>query len=92
MNQVVYEQLELSLRKNLFIFVCLENKTSSSLKFRLDYYTSQVQKNNVFVNTRGRGLYLTIYNIILYLYICLKIYLYILEIILYKFVNRFIQY
>ena len=92
MNQVVYEQLELSLRKNLFIFVCLENKTSSSLKFMLDYYTSQVQKNNVFVNTRGWGFYLTIYNIILYLYICLKIYLYILEIKLYKFVNRFIQY
>ena len=92
MNQVVYEQLELISRKNLFIFVCLENKTSSSLKFRLDYYTSQVQKNNVFMNMRGRGLYLSIYNIIFYLYICLKIYLYILEIKLYKFVNRFIQY
>ena len=91
MNQVVYEQLELSSRKNLSIFVCLEIKTSSSHKFGLDYYTSQVQKNNVFVNTRGRGLYLTIYNIIFYLYICLKIYLYIFEIILYKFVNRFVQ-
>ena len=56
MNQVVYEQLELISRKNLFIFVCLENKTSSSLKFRLDYYTSQVQKNNAFMNMRGRGL------------------------------------
>ena len=37
MNQIVYEQLELNLEKNLFIFICLENKQSSSLKFILDY-------------------------------------------------------
>ena len=41
MNQVVYEQLELGLvKKNLFLFVCLENNPSSSLKFRLNYYMS----------------------------------------------------
>ena len=37
MNQVVYEQLKLGLGKILFVFVCLENKPSSSLKFMLDY-------------------------------------------------------
>ena len=44
MNQAVYEQLELGLvkkkKKNLFLFVCLENNPSSSLKFRLNYYMS----------------------------------------------------
>ena len=34
--RAVYEHLELSLRKNWFMFVCLENKLSSSLKYRLN--------------------------------------------------------
>jgi len=37
MNQIVYEQLKLSLEKNLPIFVCLENKPSSSHNFKLNY-------------------------------------------------------
>ena len=39
MNQAVYEQLNLNSKKkkNLFMFVYLESKPSSSLKFRLDY-------------------------------------------------------
>ena len=43
MNQAISEQLELGLRMNLFVFVCLEHKPSSNLKFRLCYKTSQAQ-------------------------------------------------
>ena len=37
MSQSIYEQFEVDLGKNLFILVCLENKPSSSFKFRIDY-------------------------------------------------------
>ena len=37
MNQSIYEQFEVDSGKNLFILVCLENKPSSSFKFRIDY-------------------------------------------------------
>ena len=37
MDQDIYRHLELDLRKNLFIFICLENKSSLNLKFRFEY-------------------------------------------------------
>ena len=71
MNQVVYEQFVLGLRKCLFMFVCLSNKSNSSLILGSTIKGVKFKHNNVFMNMR---LDLTI--IILYLVtICLKIYL-----------------
>ena len=76
MNQAVYEQFELDLRKSLII---------KRVKFKHNNVGSSLWKNSW-----TWGLDLTIYNII-FIYINLsKIYLYRLEIGLYKFVNRFI--
>ena len=37
MNYTVCEQLELSSKKYLFMFICLESKLNSNIKFGLDY-------------------------------------------------------
>ena len=47
--QVVYEQFEFNSKKNLFIFVCLVNKSSSSSTLGLIIKRDKFKHNNVFV-------------------------------------------
>ena len=89
MNKNVYEQLGLSLGKNMFIFIYLANELSPNPSFGSISKRVKLKNSNVFVNKLvSMKLDLNIY----YMFICIKIYLFILDIILYKFVNKFLRY
>ena len=66
MNQVSYEQLKLSSRKNLFMFVCLSSKPNLGLTIK----SFKFKHNNMFINkVINIRLDLTTYNITsLYVY------------------------
>ena len=64
MNQLAYELHEFSSRKSLFIFVCLANKSGSSLSLSIIIKPIKFKHNNAFVsNVMKIKLDLTIHNI-----------------------------
>ncbi len=87
MNKTVYKHFMLGSRKSLYMFVYLAKEPSTSPSLGLISIRVKFKYNNVFVNMR---LVLNIYSIIC-LYIC-KINLYILNIRLCKFINKFLRY
>ena len=55
MNQIVYEQLELSSKKKkLFIFVCSVNKPNSIPILDLIIKRAKIKHNNAFVNKKAQ--------------------------------------
>ena len=50
MNQIVYEHLKLSLKKNLLMFVCLINELRSNPTLDSIIKRVKLKHNNIFVN------------------------------------------
>ena len=74
------------------MFIYLENESSSCLNLGSTVKQVELKHNIVFVNKR-MSMMLNLSNIILYVYMytCIKIQLYRLEIRLFKFVNKLIR-
>ena len=67
----VYERFELGQGKSLFVFVCLANKSSSSISLGSPVKKAKLKYNNMFLNKLVNmcKFNLTIYNIIFYVYL-----------------------
>ncbi len=75
-------------KKHVYVHL-LANELSLSLSFGSISKWAKLKNSNVFVNKLvSMRLDLNIY----YMFICIKIYLFILDIIVYKFINKFLRY